>query len=81
MLDPDAEAGLRVATDRGHDAVHPHWATVTATLVERAHAAGLQVNVWTVDDPDLLRTLAGMGVDAIVTNTPAKARAALADPA
>ena len=35
-----------------HRALHPHHAFVTAELVDAAHAAGLAVNTWTVDDPD-----------------------------
>jgi glycerophosphoryl diester phosphodiesterase len=31
---------------------------------------GLQVNVWTVDDPDRMRELIEWGVDGIVTNVP-----------
>ena len=50
---------------------------MTSELVELAHAAGLVVNVWTVDDPARIEELAGMGVDGIVTNVPAVAAAVL----
>ena len=46
-------------------------------LVEVAHAAGLALNTWTVDDPDRIRWLAGLGVDAVIVNDPAAALAAL----
>jgi glycerophosphoryl diester phosphodiesterase len=59
-------------------AVHPEGALCTAASVHRWHAAGYAVNTWTVDDPARLRTLARLGVDGIVTNDPAAARAALA---
>jgi glycerophosphoryl diester phosphodiesterase len=36
------------------------------------------VNVWTVDEPGRLAALAAMGVSGIITNQPARARAALA---
>lgn len=52
-------------------AIHPHDLLVDAAFVRRAHDAGLAVNVWTVDDLDRGRALASMGVDAIITNTPA----------
>jgi glycerophosphoryl diester phosphodiesterase len=65
------------AAERGHAAVHPHHAFVNAELVERAHAAGLAVNTWTCDDPDRIRWLAGVGCDAVVTNVPDVALAAL----
>jgi glycerophosphoryl diester phosphodiesterase len=51
---------------------------VTPDLVARAHAAGLTVNTWTVDDPDRMRFLVEeCGVDAIITNVPDIARATL----
>jgi glycerophosphoryl diester phosphodiesterase len=46
--------------------------------VRRWHARGYRVNVWTVDAPDDLRRLAAAGVDAIITNDPARARLVLA---
>ena len=60
-------------------AIHPHDVMVDQTFVDLAHAAGLEVNVWTVDDPDRLRALAALGVDGLITNHPANAIAALAD--
>ena len=48
---------------------HPFPLTVTADFVAAAHA-GLTVNIWTVDDPDRIAELAGLGVDGIVTNVP-----------
>jgi glycerophosphoryl diester phosphodiesterase len=45
--------------------------------VERWHRRGYAVSAWTVDDPERLRALAELGVDAIITNDAAAARAAL----
>ncbi|MCI1749667.1 MAG: hypothetical protein LKI24_17520 [Acidipropionibacterium sp.] len=33
--------------------------------------------MWTIDEPDQIREAAALGVDAIITNDPAGARAAL----
>ena len=77
---PDADLAGRFvdrARRRGHTAVHPHHGAVTPHLVDLAHAAGLRVNTWTVDDPDRIRQLASLGVDGIVTNVPDVALAAL----
>jgi len=68
---------VAVAAVGGHVAIHPNDWFVDEALIVRAHEAGVAVNVWTVDDPDRIRALAAWGVDAIITNTPALARAAL----
>ena len=54
----------------GHRVLHPHFIFATDGLVEACHAAGVQVNTWTVDDPDLMRRLIDDGIDGIVTNVP-----------
>lgn len=62
----------------GHSALHPWDGLVDAGLVEAAHAQGLLVNVWTVDDPARMAELVGLGVDGLCTNVPDVARAVLA---
>ena len=66
------------AESHGFEAINPHDILVDQGFVDRAHRAGLLVNVWTVDDPDRIRQLADFGVDGIITNDPAAAVAALA---
>ena len=66
----DQDWAMETAVDRGHVALHPHEASVTPELVTAAHALGLAVNTWTVDDPARMRELAAAGVDGIVTNVP-----------
>ena len=46
----------------------PSWRRWTAELVERAHAMGLAVNVWTVNAPDDLRAMVAAGVDTVITD-------------
>jgi glycerophosphoryl diester phosphodiesterase len=72
----DDERIERIAA-AGHAAVHPWERVVDPSLVERCHAAGLLVNVWTSNSPERLRELEGMGLDGVCTDVPAVARLAL----
>ncbi len=44
---------------------HPHY-------VDRVHARGGRVHVWTVDEPADVDLCVGLGVDAIITNRPGR---------
>ena len=71
--EPYAEVAARtigLCRDRGHAALHPWDRGVDLALVELAHAAGVAVNTWTVDDSGRIVQLADWGVDGIVTNVP-----------
>jgi glycerophosphoryl diester phosphodiesterase len=76
---PDRSLDELVAwvAERGHVAWHPHHLLVDAASLALAHAAGLAVNTWTVDDPGRLQVLEGLGVDGAVTNDVPGALAAL----
>jgi glycerophosphoryl diester phosphodiesterase len=41
---------------------------VTPALLDRYHRAGLEVHVWTVNEPSEMRRLLSMGVDGLVTD-------------
>jgi len=63
-----AEPALELAVTSGFRAVHPFVTEVNAALVGRAHAAGLAVNVWTVNAPHDLVAFVELGVDAVITD-------------
>ena len=73
----DQQACLERMLAAGHRIFHPNHVAVGPDLVAAAHDAGVTVNTWTVDDPDRIRWLADVGVDAIITNVPDVAVATL----
>jgi glycerophosphoryl diester phosphodiesterase len=64
----DVDAGLNLAVAEGWSAVHPFVPDATPKLVEQAQAAGLAVNVWTVNGSHDLMTLVELGVEAVITD-------------
>jgi glycerophosphoryl diester phosphodiesterase len=80
-LQPSPLEAVAVAVAGGHTAVHPFFGVLAdqgaETLIDAAHAAGLAVNTWTVNDAAEIARLAAAGVDAIITDTPADARRAI----
>ena len=76
----DRPSGLvRQALHAGHAEVHPQVAALLAepSAVERAHAVGVGVVPWTVNRGRALRRLQALGVDALITDVPARARLAV----
>jgi glycerophosphoryl diester phosphodiesterase len=68
------------AVDRGVAWLHPDRESVMVdpeAAVRIAHEHGLRIDVWTVNQPNDVRALAAAGVDAIITDTPDVAIAAL----
>ncbi len=80
--DPTAATGVlvgepmvdiwRYARWVGARAIHPYFRSLRLMphVVERCHAAGLRVNVWTVNAGADLADMSARGVDAVITNTP-----------
>jgi glycerophosphoryl diester phosphodiesterase len=60
----------RLARRAGADAVMLQHRLVTESSVARAHAAGLPVLAWTVDEPADLERVVAAGVDGVITNDP-----------
>jgi glycerophosphoryl diester phosphodiesterase len=76
---PDAEALVADLRAAGHHALNPWYRNVNGVLMEAARSAGIAVMPWTVDEPAEQRRLATLRVDAIITNVPTIALAALGE--
>ncbi len=64
-------AGIaRTLMSKGHIALHPWVHMLSRDTIDECHAAGVQVNTWTCDDPDRMRELIEWGIDGICTNVP-----------
>jgi glycerophosphoryl diester phosphodiesterase len=48
-------------------------------LIESAHDLGMAVFYWTINDPNQMRQLIGIGADGIITDRPERAVRAIAD--
>ena len=75
----DWERVARDLANSGHIALHPYVKHLDEGCVSAFHAAGLQVNSWTVDNPDDMRRIIGWGIDGICTNVPDIALSVLAE--
>lgn len=71
---------LELARSRGHSAIHPDTWTLGAVATEvvaRASGFGIDVNTWTVNDPEVMRQCAAAGIGALITDVPDEALRAL----
>jgi glycerophosphoryl diester phosphodiesterase len=78
LAEENRNALLDAASAMNAYAVNPRYDLADAAFCAEAHARGLKVLVWTVDAPEVMRTLIAAGVDGIMTNYPARLRDVLA---
>jgi glycerophosphoryl diester phosphodiesterase len=67
---PITQATITDATMRGADFLDWAHAGVDQAAVDLTHANGIELHVWTVDDPLRMQQLVQLGVDGITTNRP-----------
>ena len=68
----------RMVTAAGCVVWSPYYRDLTEGTLAEAHALGLRVVVWTVNEVDAMLALARLGVDGIITDYPDRAIEALA---
>ena len=61
---------VRAMKAAGADGWFPHFSDATEETVREAHACGLKVCAWTVDELSTMRLLASRGIDAVCTDHP-----------
>jgi glycerophosphoryl diester phosphodiesterase len=81
LVDPDKaflpQSALLTPLTANHS-VHPHFSQVTPARARGWREAGLELAVWTVDDPAEARRLQGLGCAYLITNRPRLLREGLA---
>ena len=70
---------LAVVRDHGLDALHPGVGSLPRSIAEElvAAAAGIALNVWTVNDPETARMFAELGYTSVITDDVPGIRAAM----
>ena len=59
---------IKEVKDIKAEIISPHYSIITKKLVDESHKNGLEVHVWTVDDPKLMKKMIKLGVDGITSN-------------
>ncbi len=81
LFDKPLSNPVDAAWEVGARQLAPRADVLTPELVEKAHASGLQVVTWTVNEPADMRKAIATGVDGIMTDYPDRLVAVLAEPA
>ncbi|MCL4558727.1 MAG: glycerophosphodiester phosphodiesterase [Deltaproteobacteria bacterium] len=64
---------IKTARDTRSYAINMSYTSADARVVQDIHSAGFQVNVYTINDDDLMRTVLRKGADGFFTNYPDRA--------
>jgi glycerophosphoryl diester phosphodiesterase len=77
---PSIDEAIGKAAEAGLDGIGANdTAHVDAATVQKIHAAGLKLNIWTVDQVAEAKRLIDAGVDGLITNRPGWLKAQLAE--
>lgn len=85
QLDPSCRAGLLMSVlggkiqDTNVDFLAVNAMFVNRSFIQRAHANGKEVYVWTINDAVTMSRMIGIGVDGLITDKPNLARQVLAE--
>ena len=85
QLNPKCRAGLLMSVlggkiqDTKADFLAVNAMFVNRSFIQRAHASGKEVYVWTINDAVTMSRMIGLGVDGLITDKPDLARQVLAE--
>jgi len=85
QLDPNCRVGLLLSVlggkiqDTKADFLAVNAMFVNRSFIQRAHASGKEVYVWTINDAVTMSRMIGIGVDGLITDKPDLARRVLAE--
>lgn len=63
---------LTLAQEFGADQVSLHYSLVTRKLMEKAEKKNFPITIWTADNPLWIKRALKLGINAIITNNPAR---------
>jgi glycerophosphoryl diester phosphodiesterase len=69
---PDLTAAWAAAQALRATSIHPYWMLVSPQVIDAAHARGLEVLTWTVNDVAAMRALIAQGIDGIISDFPTR---------
>lgn len=73
----DMSSALLRAESLGLNAVHPHFSSLNRAAMDQARNLGIDVNVWTVNEPEQITRVAELGVSSIISDDPGLVRSLL----
>lgn len=65
-VEPDYTPAIKY----GCVADHPHFRALTPEYVKAVHDAGLEINAWTVDQPEHIQNMIDLGIEGFMCNCP-----------
>jgi glycerophosphoryl diester phosphodiesterase len=66
----DVDEALKVATELESHSINPYHRSIDLNFVEEVHGQGISVYPWTVDEPEDISRVIGMGVDGVISDYP-----------
>lgn len=67
LFEAPENAGVETALTLDCEFIHPHYlCCLDSNVISSAHEAGLDVNVWTVTDSSVMRSLENLGTDGVI---------------